>query len=87
MWISCVTKKICKTKLPQSIGREIKRVASQESRLIVVPRIAEVVPVHVGLNLMTVEIRHVEIAIVVPDEHVHHHLFHHPLKDKSRAWG
>ena len=39
-----------------------------ESRLKVAPRTAEAVPAHVGLNLMTVEIRHAEIAIVVPDD-------------------
>ena len=62
-----------------------KESCERESWLVVVPRIVEIVPVHVGLINVAVEIRHVEIAIVVPDERIHHHLFHHPLKDRCRA--
>lgn len=39
-----------------------------ETGLVVVPRAAEVVPAHVRLNKVAVEIRHEEVAIVVPDD-------------------
>lgn len=51
-----------------------------ETRLVVVPLIVEVVPVHIRNLDVAVEIRRVKPAIVVSDESVQYHLFHHPLK-------
>ena len=51
-----------------------------QRKLVVVPPVVEVVPVHVRSRNVTVEARHVEVAIVVADDYTQHHLCHHPLK-------
>jgi hypothetical protein len=51
-----------------------------QRKLVVVPPVVEVIPVHVRSRNVAVEVRHIEVAIVVANDYTQNHLCHHPLK-------
>ena len=52
-----------------------------ERRIVGVPVVVEVVPVHNDLAVVLNQVWHIEILVVVPDDYIAHHQYHHPLKN------
>jgi len=57
----------------------MRRVA-ETGGLVLVPLVVEPVPVHVRPVDVAVQVRHVELAVVVPDEYAERLPYHRPLK-------
>jgi hypothetical protein len=61
----------------------MRRVA-ETSGLVVVPPVVEPIPVHIRPVGVAVQVRHVEVVIVVPDERAECLPYHHSLKSLVR---
>jgi hypothetical protein len=57
----------------------MKRVAETESRVVRVPVVVQPVPVHHDLAIVLVQVRDVEVAVLVLYERMECHLCHRPL--------
>ena len=73
-------------KTPPKCEKRNEESCGETSRLVVVPVIVKVVPIHIRTVAIAIEIRNDTIAILVQHERARYHPQHHPSKF-SRSQG
>ena len=74
-----------------AVAREKWESCEAQRGVVGVPVVVEPVPVHHHLVTVLNEVRHVEVAIAVPNDYIKHHPYHYSLKphcslNSSRFW-